>query len=91
LTTNTSTDAQGIYVSPPLHPATTQFQVEVAGFSKVVESVRLEVGQRVAADVTLAVGTTAETIEVQASGELLETESSSVSIYAPRRRSRICL
>ena len=79
LTTNTSTDAQGIYVSPPLHPGDYTVQVEVAGFSKVVESVRLEVGQRVAADVTLAVGTTAETIEVQASGELLETESSSVS------------
>ncbi len=79
LTTNTSTDAQGIYVSPPLHPGDYTVQVEVAGFSKVVESVRLEVGQRVAADATLAVGTTAETIEVQASGELLETESSSVS------------
>ena len=79
LTTNTSTDAQGIYVSPPLHPGDYTVQVEVAGFSKVVESVRLEVGQRVAADATLAVGTTAETIEVQASGELLETESSSVA------------
>jgi hypothetical protein len=78
LTTNTSTDAQGIYVSPPLHPGDYTVQIEVAGFSKVVEKVRLEVGQRVAADATLAVGTTAETVEVQATGELLETESSSV-------------
>ncbi len=78
LTTLTSTDAQGIYVSPPLHPGDYTVQIDVAGFSKVVESVRLEVGQRVAADANLAVGTAAETIEVQASGELLETESSSV-------------
>ncbi|MGA2351671.1 MAG: carboxypeptidase regulatory-like domain-containing protein [Terracidiphilus sp.] len=78
LTTNTSTDAQGIYVSPPLHPGDYTVQIEVPGFSKVVEKVRLEVGQRVDADANLAVGTTAETVEVQASGELLETESSSV-------------
>jgi hypothetical protein len=78
LTTLTSTDAQGIYVTPPLHPGDYTVQVEVAGFSKVVESVRLEVGQRVAADASLAVGTAAETVEVQASGELLETDSSSV-------------
>jgi hypothetical protein len=78
LTTLTSTDAQGIYVTPPLHPGDYTVQIDVAGFSKVVESVRLEVGQRVAADANLAVGTAAETIEVQSSGELLETESSSV-------------
>ena len=57
LTTLTSTDAQGIYVTPPLHPGDYTVQIEVAGFSKVVESVRLEVGQRVAADANLAVGT----------------------------------
>jgi len=79
LATITSTDAQGIYVSPPLHPGDYTVEIDVPGFGKVVEKVRLEVGQRVAADATLAVGTTAETIEVQASGELLETESSSVS------------
>jgi len=77
--TNTSTDAQGIYVSPPLHPGDYTVRSKLLDSAKCVESVRLEVGQRVAADVTLAVGTTAETIEVQASGELLETESSSVS------------
>jgi hypothetical protein len=79
LTTNTSSDSQGIYVSPPLHPGNYNVIVEASGFSKVVEHVRLEVGQRVAADIALTVGTTAETIEVQASQELLETESSSVS------------
>ncbi|MGD0098465.1 MAG: TonB-dependent receptor [Terracidiphilus sp.] len=79
LTTPTSTDAQGIYVSPPLHPGDYTVEIDVPGFNKVVEGVRLEVGQRVAADASLAVGSAAETVEVQASGELLETESSSVS------------
>ena len=78
LSTITSTDDQGIFVSPPLHPGDYSVAIEVPGFSKVVEKVRLEVGQRVAADANLAVGTAAETVEVQASGELLETESSVV-------------
>jgi hypothetical protein len=79
LSSNISTDAQGIFVSPPLNPGNYTVAIDVPGFRKVVESVRLEVGQRVAADATLTVGTNAETVEVQASGELLETESSSVS------------
>lgn len=79
LTTNSITDSQGIFVSPPQHPGDYNVVVEAPGFSKVVEHVRLEVGQRLSADIALTVGTNAEAIEVQASGELLETESSSVS------------
>ena len=79
IVTHISTDAEGIYVTPPLNPGNYTIEIDEPGFKKVVESVRLEVGQRVAADATLAVGTNAETVEVQASGELLETESSSVS------------
>ena len=79
LTTNSTTDSQGIYVSPPLHPGDYNVVVEAPGFSKVVEHIRLEVGQRASADFALKVGTNAETIEVQASGGLLEAESSSVS------------
>ncbi len=79
LASKISTDARGLYVSPPLNPGDYVIEIEVPGFSKVVEKMRLEVGQRVAADAALAVGTNAETIEVQASGDLLETESSSVA------------
>jgi hypothetical protein len=78
ITTNTTSDSQGIYVTPPLHPSDYKVVVEAPGFSKVEEHVRLEVGDRVAADATLAVGTAAETIEVQTDTELLETESSTV-------------
>ena len=79
LTTNSTTDSQGIYVSPPLHPGDYKVVVESPGFSKIEEHVRLEVGQRVSADAALAIGAAAETIEVQTNSELLETESSSVS------------
>jgi hypothetical protein len=78
LASKLSTDAQGIYVSPPLHPGDYTVEIDVAGFSKVVEKVRLEVGQRAGADISLAVGTAAETIEVQDTGTVLQTESSSV-------------
>lgn len=78
LRNNIGSDSRGIYVSPPLHPGDYNVVIEAPGFSKVVEHVRLEVGQRVNADVVLAVGTNAETIEVQAAGQLLESESSSV-------------
>jgi hypothetical protein len=79
LANNSITDAQGLYVSPPLKPGDYTVEISVPGFKKVVETVRLEVGQRVSANATLALGETSETIEVQATGELLETESSSVS------------
>jgi hypothetical protein len=78
LASNTTTNDQGIYVTPPLNPGNYSVAIEVPGFSKVVEKIRLDVGQRVAADATLAVGTTAETVEVQATGTVLQTESSSV-------------
>jgi hypothetical protein len=78
LANSTVTDAQGLYVLPQLKPGNYTVEIEVPGFTTVVEKVRLEVGQRSSADATLAVGATAETVEVQASGQLLQTESSSV-------------
>ena len=78
LSVKTASDSQGLYVTPPLSPGNYTVQVEYPGFSRVEEHVRLEVGGRVGADATLTVGKATETIEVQAAGELLETESSSV-------------
>ena len=79
LANRTTTDAQGLYVSPPLTPGDYVVEIEVAGFRKVEEKVRLEVGGRTAANATLTVGANAETVEVQADSVLLDTESSSVS------------
>ncbi len=79
LTTNSISDGQGLFVSPPLKPGDYAVEINVPGFKNLVETVRLEVGQRVSADAALAPGANGETVEVQATGELLETDSSSVS------------
>jgi hypothetical protein len=79
LANTSATDAQGLYVTPPLAPGDYNIQIEAPGFKSVVEHVRLEVGARFAADASLTVGANAETIEVQATGQTLDTESSSVT------------
>lgn len=77
---NTVTDSDGLYVSPPLDPGDYTIQFEASGFGKVQEHIRLEVGQRAAADAFLAVGPTdTQTVTVEATDELLETETSTVS------------
>jgi hypothetical protein len=80
LTNSTVTDSNGIYVSPPLDPGDYTVGFESAGFGKVQEHVRLEVGQRAAADAVLVVGNAAtQTVTVEATHELLESETSTVS------------
>src|SRR5208282_5676832 len=80
LTNSTVTDSNGIYVSPPLDPGDYTVEFESAGFGKVEEHVRLEVGQRADADALLVVGNAAtQTVTVEATHELLESETSTVS------------
>ncbi|HXM11370.1 MAG TPA: TonB-dependent receptor [Terriglobales bacterium] len=79
LANNTATDAQGLFVSPPLNPGDYTVEFEAPGFGKVREQVRLEVGQRAAADATLTVGQNTQTVTVEATHELLESETSTVS------------
>ena len=79
LANNTVTDSQGIYVSPPLPPGDYNVTFEAAGFGKLQEHVRLEVSQRVAADATLSVGENSQTVTVEATAQLLESETSTVS------------
>src|SRR3984885_7082704 len=79
LGSSTVTDSQGLYVSPPTHPGGFTVAFESAGFGKVQEHVRLEVGQRLAADAVLVVGNATQTVTVEATNELLESETSTVS------------
>ena len=80
LASSAVTDSQGIYVSPPLNPGNYTVEFESAGFGRVQEHVRLEVGQRVAADAVLVVGSAStQTVTVEATNELLESETSTVS------------
>jgi hypothetical protein len=79
LANNSVTDSQGLYVSPPLDPGNYSVEFEAPGFGKVRENIRLEVGQRAAADAVLTVGLNTQTVTVEATNELLESESSTVS------------
>jgi hypothetical protein len=79
LANSTVTDSQGLYVSPPLDPGDYNVEFEAPGFGKVEEHVRLEVGQRAAADATLVVGQNTQTVTVEATNQLLESETSTVS------------
>jgi Carboxypeptidase regulatory-like domain/TonB dependent receptor len=79
LANNTATDSQGLYVSPPLTPGDYNVEFEASGFGKLQEHVRLEVGQRVAADATLKIGDTSQTVTVEATAQLLQSETSTLS------------
>jgi Carboxypeptidase regulatory-like domain len=79
IVSNTVTDSQGLYVSPPVDPGDYTVEFEASGFGKVQEQVRLEVGQRIAADAVLTVGQDTQTVTVEATNQLLESETSTVS------------
>jgi hypothetical protein len=79
ISTDTTTNSQGLFVSPPLDPGDYDIRVKVAGFKTVHQSFRLEVGQRASANITLPVGNSSETIQVQDNNqEILQTESASI-------------
>src|SRR5579863_7860058 len=79
LTSGTATDSQGLYVSPPLTPGDYVVEFQASGFGTVQQHLRLEVGQRAAVDAALMVGQNSQTVTVEATNQLLETETSTVS------------
>jgi hypothetical protein len=78
LTTDTTTNGQGLFVSPPLDPGDYDVQIKAQGFKSVHQSVNLVVGQRFSANVVLPIGTSSETVEVQDNAATLQTESSTI-------------
>lgn len=83
---STKTNPTGEYVAPNLIPGTYAVRVSAAGFNTTTrDGIELHVNDRVAADVTLAVGEVNQQIEVQASAPLLESEQSTVGNVITRR------
>jgi len=72
------TNATGRFQSPPLKPGDYQVSVTVSGFKRSVLNVRVEVNDRVSADIRLEVGEVAEKITVEASAAPLESETSTL-------------
>jgi len=75
----------GRFQSPPLKPGEYEVRVSVPGFKSSVIAVRVEVNQRVTADVKLEVGDAAEKITIQATALQLESETSTLGNIRPER------
>lgn len=76
--TTLSTNTEGFFQSPPLAPGDYRLTAELAGFKRAVASIRVEVNQRVAADFKLEVGEVNQQVEVTATAQGLETETSTL-------------
>ena len=75
-TSEGTTNSEGYYYLPYLRPGTYNLTVEVAGFKKYVRNgIELRTNEQPRIDVALEIGNVAESVEVQATTPLLETET----------------
>lgn len=77
--TNTSSNGEGIYVSPPLTPGDYDVRITAPGFNTSVQHVHLAVAQRLSADTTLEIAAAAQSIEVQSTTVQFDTETATIS------------
>jgi hypothetical protein len=73
------TNASGLYVSPPLPPGPYRITISSEGFRTVAKEVALNLSERIAVDFELEIGAVAESIEVEAIGAVLQTETATLS------------
>lgn len=79
-TFTTTTVSNGTFSIPALDPGTYTVTVTSAGFKQaVVNGVKLDAGAPASVQVSLEVGTTNETVTVQAGGDVAQTQSAAVS------------
>lgn len=72
-----TTNNEGLYRVQSLQPGLYRITLEAQGFRRMVrENVELRTGDTLAVDATLEVGNVAESVEVTAATQLLETETS---------------
>src|ERR1700730_2201051 len=72
------TNQQGLFEAPALLPDDYELRTEASGFATTLQSVRLEVGQKLAVEIGLSVGTVREGVNVTAGSEVLRTTDASV-------------
>jgi hypothetical protein len=78
-TTRTATaDENGIFFAPALLPDDYQLTASATGFAPVVQPLHVEVGQKLAVDVSLKVGTVKEGVAVTAAADILRSTDASV-------------
>src|SRR5262249_22445078 len=79
------TDERGLFSAAALLPDDYELTTEAAGFAPVTQSLRLEVGDKVAIDIGLKVGTVREGIQVSAASDVLRTTDASVGEVVERK------
>ena len=79
LSTTTTTNGDGLYVSQPLSPGDYDVKVTVTGFNASFQHVRLEVAQRMSVNSVLSISGAAETVDVQASTVQFDTDTATIS------------
>ncbi len=72
------TAGDGNYTSPPLQPGPWSVSVEAQGFTKMIQNVNLDVDQHARLDFVLKPGEVSESVTVEASAALLDTQSASL-------------
>lgn len=72
------TNQQGLFEAPALLPDDYELKAEAPGLATAKQSLRLEVGQKLALEIILRVGSVAEGVEVTAGSEVLQTTDASV-------------
>src|SRR5271166_3305501 len=75
----TNTNASGLYSFSLLKPGSYTITVTQTGFKRVAQNVEVTLGQTATANISLALGATSETVEVSATGQLLQTEDANLS------------
>ena len=72
------TNQQGLFEAPALLPDDYELTVEASGLAIAKQSLRLEVGQKMAVDITLRLGSVTQGVRVTAANEVLKTNDASV-------------
>src|SRR5260370_2411727 len=72
------TNQQGLFEAPALLPDDYELKAEALGLAPTTQSLRLEVGQKLAVEITLRVGSVTEREKVTAGSEVLQTADASV-------------
>lgn len=83
----TTTNVQGYYVVPSLHPATYSITVEAQGFSTYVQKgVVLQADQTATVNVSMSIGQSRQTISVEATTAQVDTSTATLSEVIDRQR-----
>ncbi len=73
-----TTNPDGLFEAPGLLPDEYELKAEAQGFATTTQIIKLEVGQKLAVQITLKVGIVAETVNVIGRNEVLQTTNASV-------------